>query len=90
MPTDSCVEYDPETYQPSVAMPQSRPAMLAKSGSFSALTVGELNRSLEIKNNNNTNEKKEKPKKKAPPAEKKTSKKNNNNEDDIITDEDDD
>eukprot|EP00029_Vermamoeba_vermiformis_P009184 TRINITY_DN4500_c0_g1_i2.p1 TRINITY_DN4500_c0_g1~~TRINITY_DN4500_c0_g1_i2.p1 ORF type:complete len:980 (+),score=214.26 TRINITY_DN4500_c0_g1_i2:150-3089(+) len=96
LPTDSCIEYDPETYQPSVALHQSRPAMLSKSGSFSALTVGELNRSFEIPKNN-TNEKKEtkkEPKKKAPPKKKPEKKKNNNNveEDDVLTvsDEDDD
>ena len=58
IPTDSCIEYDPETYKPSISAPLTRAASLTKSGSFSALTVGDLKRSLEITNNTNEKEKK--------------------------------
>jgi hypothetical protein len=85
LPTDSCVEYDPETYRPSETTTQGRAATLTKSGSFSALTMEDLKRSQEIMNN--TNEK-EQPKKKKATKKKTVEKKNNNNEDEDIIQED--
>jgi SNF2 family DNA or RNA helicase len=80
LPTDSCVEYDPETYRPSETTTQGRAATLTKSGSFSALTMDDLKRSQEIINN--TNEKEQPKKKKATPKKKTIEKKNNNNDED--------
>lgn len=58
MPTDSLVEYNPETWKPHQDEDKNRAstnriAKLSKSGSFVGITAAELKQSLEIQNNTN-------------------------------------